>query len=130
MPSDEQQIRDVIRAWSEATWEGDLPRVLALMADDVVFLVAGQAPMRRADFAAAFEGVNGRLRIESSSEVQELVVVGDLAYCWNQLSVEMTVLATGQVVRRRGPTLTVFRKVNGAWLLARDANLLVLEAAS
>jgi uncharacterized protein (TIGR02246 family) len=131
MHNDEQQIRELIQAWADATLDADLPRLLDLMADDVVFLISGQAPMRKQDFATAFQRVIGRYRIESSGDIQEIMVGGELASCWNHLTVTMTVLATGQVIRRRGPTLTVFRKSNsGAWLLARDANLLTLADAT
>ena len=33
---------------------------------------------------------------------------------------------TGATVERAGHTLTVLRRVNGRWLLARDANLLTV----
>ena len=53
MQSDEQQIRQLVATWMTATRDGDVETVLSLMADDVVFLVTGQPPMRKADFAAA-----------------------------------------------------------------------------
>lgn len=47
-------IREVIATWMRASADGDLERVLSLMAEDAVFLVPGQAPMRgREAFAAA-----------------------------------------------------------------------------
>jgi hypothetical protein len=45
MQSDEQEIRQLVATWMEATKAGDADTVLSLMADDVVFLVAGQPPM-------------------------------------------------------------------------------------
>src|SRR2546429_5300569 len=44
---EKQKIREVIATWMRATAEGDLERVLSLMAEDVVFLLPGQAPMRK-----------------------------------------------------------------------------------
>jgi uncharacterized protein (TIGR02246 family) len=131
MNNDEQQIRELIQAWADATLNADLPRLLELMAEDVVFLVSGQAPMRKHDFVTAFQSAIGRYRIESSSYIQEIMIGGELACCWNHLTVTMTVLATGQALRRNGPTLSVFRKTNsGTWVLARDANLLTVVDAT
>ena len=42
---------------------------------------------------------------------------------WTQLSVEVTPPG-GVTVTRAGHTLSVLRKVDGRWQLARDANLL------
>jgi uncharacterized protein (TIGR02246 family) len=41
MNADEQAIRDLVASWHRATAAGDVDAVLALMADDVIFLVAG-----------------------------------------------------------------------------------------
>jgi uncharacterized protein (TIGR02246 family) len=126
MESDEQQIRGLIDKWHRATAAGDLETVLSLMADDAIFLTAGQPPMNKQAFAAAFKGFSGRVRIESKSDLKEVYAVGDLAYCWSHISVAMTTLDTREKKERAGYTLTVFRKSpNGSWDLSRDANLLV-----
>jgi hypothetical protein len=36
----------------------------------------------------------------------------------------------GKVIERAGPGLTIYRKENGQWKLARDANLLTVVNAS
>ena len=51
--SDEQAIRDLVARWLAASKAGDLDTVLSLMADDVLFMVAGQEPFGKAAFAAA-----------------------------------------------------------------------------
>lgn len=54
--NDEQAIRDLIATWHKASAAGDLTTVLKLMAEDVVFLVAGKPPMRGRDaFATGFK---------------------------------------------------------------------------
>jgi uncharacterized protein (TIGR02246 family) len=54
MDSDEQEIRRLVATWMAATKAGDIETVLGLMAEEAVFLVAGQAPMiGKASFAAA-----------------------------------------------------------------------------
>src|SRR5437588_8165577 len=48
MASDEREIRTVHSIWIDAVNAGDLARLLALVAEDVVFLTPGQAPFGRA----------------------------------------------------------------------------------
>jgi uncharacterized protein (TIGR02246 family) len=127
MTEDERAIRELVATWQRASAAGDAATVLGLMSDDVVFLVAGRPPFGREAFAAALEGLSG-YRLESSSDVREVRVSGDLGYAWTSLAVTLTPAGGGPAVRRRGHTLTVFeRGADGRWLLARDANLLTLE---
>ena len=130
MSDDEQAIRDVIATWHRATASGDLPSNLNLMAEDVVFLVAGQPPMRgREAFAAGFKEALKNAHIESSSDIQEIHVNGDWAYVWNYLVVVMTPKDGKPPQRRTGNVLSVMRKQSdGKWLMFRDANLLAEES--
>lgn len=127
--SDEQEIRDLIAIWLRLSAEGDINQILPLMNEDVVFLVAGQPPMRgREAFAASFAGWQGKFSLETECEIQEIQVSGDLAYSWTRLSVTMTPVDGGPANRRSGYTLTVLRKnADGAWQIFRDANLLAPE---
>jgi uncharacterized protein (TIGR02246 family) len=126
MADDKQLIRDLIDEWAQASLAEDLDKVLLLMDEDAVFLRAGHPPMRgRKAFAEQFQQMQGKMRIEANNDIQEIEVSGDLAYCWNELSVTITPLKGGAPMRRRGPTLTIFRKQeDGKWVLSRDANLL------
>lgn len=128
MSSDEAEIRGVIDTWMHASMAGDLETVLGLMSEDVVFLLPGQPPMRgREAFAKKFRGGPARMKLEGHSDIQELRVDGDHAYCWNQLSITITP-EEGAVVKRSGPVLTVFRReADEKWRLFRDANLLTVE---
>lgn len=120
--ADERAIRDVIEAWIAATKAGDDAKVLSLMTDDVVFLVPGQKPFGKAAFAAASKNMKG-VSFEGTSTVEEIEVHGEVAFVRSHLSMTVTPPG-GAPVRRAGYTLTIFRKqANGAWLLARDANL-------
>ena len=92
MTSDEQEIRDLVATWMSATKAGDIATVLSLMTDDVVFLVAGQQPFGKQQFAAAMKppatGAAMPL-IDGRSEIQEIQVSGDHAYMWSRLRVEV-----------------------------------------
>ena len=116
MNNDEQQIRKVIERWRDASAAGDLQTVMTLMADDAVFLRPGQPPMTKDAFAKNFRALPGK--IESKHDIREIYVSGDLAYCWSHIDLKIN------NDRRAGNVLTVFRKVQGQWVLSRDANLL------
>lgn len=126
MTADEQAVRDLVGRWHAATTAADIDTVLGLMSDDVVFLVAGQPPMRgRATFERALRGLLTTHRIDSSSDVQDVSVSGDLAYCWTALTVNITPRAGGEVAVRAGHGLSVLRRqADGRWVVVRDANLL------
>jgi len=126
MMSDEDQIRALVDTWMKATAAGDTDRVLELMDDDVVFLGPGRPLMRgREAFASAARSMEGKVRFEGVSEIQEITVVGDWAYLWNQLTVTTHPAAGGQPTRRSGPVLSVLRKKpDGRWVIYRDANML------
>jgi uncharacterized protein (TIGR02246 family) len=126
---DEQAIRELIAKWHAATIAGELDKLLGLMADDVVFLTPGHQPMSKEAFAAAFSAALQHVRIEPSGEVRELRVLADWAYCWSYLTVLITPLQAGApAVRRVGHTLTILqRQLTGAWVVARDANMLIVE---
>ncbi len=125
MQSDEEQIRGLLATWQAATRAGDIDTVLGLMTEDVVFLVPGRAPMGKDEFAALSRVPPGMTppKIDGSSDIQEIQVCGDCAFMWTRLSVVMTPPG-GEPMERAGHTLTVLRRVDGRWLLARDANLL------
>ena len=132
MHNDEQQIRELVSTWMEATKAGDIDKVLSLMADDVVFLIPGQPVMRKDGFAAAARAQTGKNAptFDGTSEIQEITVLGDWAFLWSKLTVAATPPGGGPSITRAGHTLSVLRKLNGKWVLARDANLLAPVTSS
>lgn len=126
MQTDEEQIRQLVADWLEASRAGDVGALLEMVTDDVVFLLPGQPPMRKADFVARSRAQTGPQapKIDGHSEILELQVAGDWAYMWTRLSVTIEPPG-GQPKKRAGHTLTVLHRIDGKWRLARDANLLV-----
>lgn len=126
MSTDEQAIRTLIALWHSATAQGDVDTVLGLMAEDVVFLVAGQPPMRgRGSFEQGLRKLLTQHRIESTSDIQEIEVSRNLAYCWTNLTVRVVPLAGDGTTVRTGSALSILRKLpTGSWVIVRDANLL------
>jgi uncharacterized protein (TIGR02246 family) len=149
---DKQAVRKVIANLLRASAEGDIDRILALMAEDVVLLLPGQPPMHgREAYAEAFRPTIGKVRIEGRSDIQEIHIAGDYAFCWSKLSVTITpsndepprrgtrpvssvfrkdfLARMSDLTRQRlaGPVLSVFRReLDGRWVLFRDANMLTV----
>ncbi|HYZ34756.1 MAG TPA: SgcJ/EcaC family oxidoreductase [Crenalkalicoccus sp.] len=122
MGEDERAIRDLVALWMRASQAGDLPTVLDLMTDDVVFTVAGREPFGKQAFAEAAAAMPD-LRFEGTSEIVELQVLGEWAFIRNRLRIT-AMPAGGSPVRRSGYTLTLLRRnAAGRWQVARDANL-------
>src|SRR5215468_6456238 len=125
MTDDERAIRELIRTWMAASRAGDINTVLGLMADDMIFMVPGRS-FGKAEFKAAFEGMKG-MNFDAVSDVQEVRVVGDHAWCRTHLKVSVTP-PNGNTVRRSGNTLSILRKESGKWVMIRDANMLAAES--
>jgi uncharacterized protein (TIGR02246 family) len=126
MNTDEKVIREVIGRWHDRTVAGDVEAVLELIAEDAVFLTPGHSPIEgRARFETSLRKVLTTHRIESTGNVREVVVVGDLAYCVTALTVRMTPHPSGEGHVRSGYAISIFRRgPDGTWRLSRDANLL------
>ncbi|HWE48687.1 MAG TPA: SgcJ/EcaC family oxidoreductase [Bryobacteraceae bacterium] len=127
MSADEQAIREVIATWGKASADGDLPLLLSLMSDDIVFLTPGKPPMMLKDFVGAITKMRGTHRFNSLQDIEEIKVGGDLACCRSHLTVTIVPLEeSAPVAVRSGYVLSVFHKqANGKWVLFRDANLMV-----
>ena len=119
---DERQIRKLIDAWIAASNGRNLPALMDMMTDDVVFMTPGRAPFGKAEFAADVERMKG-VAIDARAEVQEIEVSGPRAYIRNHIQVELT--SPGQAPKRMsGYAMSVLRKeADGRWRIARDANL-------
>jgi len=125
MGSDERAIRDKHTTWIDAVNAGDLARLLSLMADDVVFLNPGYEGLGRDGFSTKFSAAHQQLRICCVSELEEVVVAGEVAYTRSRDSLSVSRLAGGEENRLAGDRMTIYRKQpGGGWLLARDANVL------
>jgi uncharacterized protein (TIGR02246 family) len=127
MQNDEQEIRQLVATWMAATKASDMETVLSLMADDVVFLLPGRPPMiGKSAFAAAAQAQSkqGPVQFDGTSEIQEIKVLGEWAFMWTKLTVVVTPPGGAPPTTRAGFTLSILKKQNGKWVLARDANML------
>ncbi len=129
MTQDQLAISRLVARWHSATAAGDVDAVLGLMAEDVVYLVPGQPPMKgRGNFEKGLRILLSTHRLESTSDIQEIYVSGDLGYCWSVLNVRVTPLSGGDAMERNGSALSILRKrTDGKWEVVRDANLLAAK---
>ena len=122
MGCDERDIREVHSTWINAVNGGDLARLLTLMTDDVVFLNPGQPPFSRKEFSTNFSAAHQQVGVRCVSELEEVVVVGEVAYARSRDALSMTPFAGGEATQLAGHRITIYRKQpDGRWLLARDA---------
>ena len=128
MEPDDRAIRELHSTWIDAVNAGDLGRLLPLMADDVVFLNPGQAPVGRDSFSANFSAAHQQVLVRCTSELEEVVLVGDVAYTRSRDRLSVTPYAGGEAAQLAGHRITVYRKQpDGRWLLARELLLRYLS---
>ena len=129
MTDDARQIRELVDSWIAASKAGDLPALMDMMTDDVLFMTPGRPPFGKAEFAADSERMKG-VAIDARAEVQEIEVFGPRAYIRNHIQAELTF--PGQTPKRMsGYAMSVLRKeTDGRWRIARDANLVTRESAA
>lgn len=123
---DERQIRKLIDSWIAASNARNLPALMDMMTDDVVFMTPGRGPFGKAEFAADSQRMKS-VTIDARAQVQEIEVFGPRAYIRNHIQIELT--SPGQAPRRMsGYAMSILRKeADGRWRIARDANLVVPE---
>jgi uncharacterized protein (TIGR02246 family) len=125
MTLEEREIHAVHSTWIDAVNAGDLTRLLAFMADDVVFLNPGKAPFGRDGFSSNFLAAEQQFRISCASELEEVIVVGDFAFTRSRDTLSVTQCNGGEVTQFAGHRMTIYRRHSqGRWLLARDAHTL------
>jgi uncharacterized protein (TIGR02246 family) len=123
---DARQIRELIDSRIATSNGRDLPALLGMMTDDIVFMTPGRAPFGKAEFASDVERMKS-VAIAARVEVQEIEVSGPRAYVRNHIRVELT--SPGQAPKRMsGYAMSVLRKdADGRWRIAPDANLVAPE---
>jgi uncharacterized protein (TIGR02246 family) len=123
---DERQIRKLVDSWIAASNARNLPALMDMMTDDVVFMTPGRGPFGKAEFAADSQRMK-TVTIDARAQVQEIEVFGPRAYIRNHIQIELT--SPGQAPRRMsGYAMSILRKeADGRWRIARDANLVVPE---
>ena len=105
----------------------DLDAVVAAMTDDVVLLTAAGPPVGGRDAVRQmYSSLVGKFCIENTATSADFTVdvVGNVAVVFGRDSAKMTPLSGGPTMLVVGPAVSVFRRVDGAWKLARSLNLM------
>jgi len=126
--NDEQAIREMVDTWLEASKRHDLTTLLGLLDDDVLFIVPGQEPFGKEEFAAG-NGEMKDVRMEAAIDIKEIKVTGEWAWMRSFLKVSFTP-TEGDTTKFSGHILTILRKTaDGKWVIYRDANFVSPESA-
>lgn len=125
MGPDEQAIRAIHAGWIEAVNAGDLDRLLSLMTDDTLFITPWGEPVGRDGFPEGFSAGHGQSQIRCVSNLEEVVVAGDIAHTLARDTLSVTPKTGGETAELAGHRLTIYRKQpDGRWLLSRDIHTL------
>jgi uncharacterized protein (TIGR02246 family) len=126
----EREIRAVHSRWIDAVNAGELAYLLAAMTDDAVLFGPGQAPFGREIFSATFSAAQQKMLFRCHSDLEEVVVAGEVAYTRSRDTLSTTQRGGGKAMYFAGHRITVYRKQpDGRWLLARDAHTLAPVAS-
>lgn len=126
---DEDAIREVVSRWLRASEAHDVPTLMGLMAEDVVFQIPGEAPFGKRAFEQRAGGVTSSRMHLLNCTIEEVKVLGDWAFCRTHLNVELTPPGL-PTYRQEGHTLSIYRKGDGgSWQLTRDCSALLEKSA-
>ena len=122
---DEQQLRQMIDTWLEASKAHDVQTLLNLLADDVLFITPGKEPFGKEAFAAGNEQLPD---MEPAIDIREIEVIGDWA--WMRSFLQVSFMQPGKdPVRHSGHILTIlWKRPDGQWVIKRDANFVKPES--
>jgi uncharacterized protein (TIGR02246 family) len=124
---DKQQIRQLVHTWLDASKRGDLPTLLKLLADDVLFITPSKEPFGKEAFATANKQQMQDTQMEAAIDIKEIEVVDDWAWMRSFLRVSFTQEGKDPM-RLSGHILTILQKNSaGQWVIKRDANFVAPE---
>ena len=127
---DKQAIREMVDTWLAASKQGDVTTLLNLLADDVLFIVTGQEPFGKEEFAARHKDQMNDTKMEATIDIKEIEVVGPWAWMRSFLRVTLT-RPEEEPTKLSGHILTILQKnSNGKWVIKRDANFVTPETTS
>jgi uncharacterized protein (TIGR02246 family) len=121
MNSDEKAVASVLASYEKALNESDTDAVMKLYASDGVFMAqnfpssVGTSAVRK-----AYETVFKTIKLTVKFNIAEVVQVApEWAFARTNSAGNVTVNATGAKSAEANQELFVFRKIGGAWQIAR-----------
>ena len=118
--TDRGEIQTVLDRYEQALNASNVDAVLALYADDGVFMPSS-APTAVGieSVRAAYEYVFTTIKLNISFTVEEIVADGSIAFARTGSKGSVTILADGTTVPEENRELFVFQKDDGVWKIAR-----------
>lgn len=121
MGSDEQAIGELHLTWIDAVNTGDLVGLFNSLADDVKFLGPGETPSSRDAFSSRLSAAHEQARINCIIELQDVVLVGEVAYALSRDTLSVTPGAgEGRCGSPDNRSTVYCKRPDSRWLLARD----------
>ena len=117
--NDKKAIESSITEFISAYNAGDLEKVLAYYAEDLIKVRNGAPPETKQETAPRIAAVFEKFRTRVDVVNEEIQTSGELAFVRGRFRVTLTPKAGGdqQTIDRR--FLEIWRKVNGRWVVAR-----------
>jgi len=114
-------------ASKDAMARNDLDAVWATMTEDVVLLSASGPPIVGREAARQFyAGMVGKFVVQNTAMSADFTVdaIGNIALVVGKDSAKLTPVGGGPTMMLSGPAVSVFRREDGKWKLARSVNLM------
>ena len=122
--SDRDAILALVQQWREATTARDIPKLLAMVTEDIVFLPGTIPPVRgKAAVEELYRSAFAQYRqIEQLAAVEEVQIAGDWAFLWGTDELRLQP-ESGPLVHMKGKGLSVLkRQADGTWKFWRGIN--------
>ncbi|PYT03613.1 MAG: hypothetical protein DMF60_17810 [Acidobacteria bacterium] len=121
------EIEAFVAASQSVLARKDFDAAVSMMTDDVVLLTSTGAPVvGRESVRHLYAGMFGKFSVQhaASSADFSVEVLGDVALVSGNDSAIATPIDGGPPIALRGPAVSVFRRMDGTWKLARSLNLM------
>jgi len=120
-----EAIRQLTTEWTAATAFQDIPKLLSLLTDDVIFLPRGAPPIRgKRAVEAMYTMFFGQFsKVHQTAVIDEIQISGDWAFSWGTDTMTLVPAAGGDAIVLTGHGLSVLRRDrDGVWKFARGIN--------
>ena len=125
-----QILENLIAAWKNASDSRDLQKLLALMAEDAVFLAPGAPPIcGKEAVESMFRTVWQRVQRHTQNFViREAWISGDTLIAWGEDSAAMFTQDASEPIRYAGHGMMILKQEADGWKFARGINnMMVLK---
>ena len=118
--NDHDQIRQLLDTYERSLNTGDAKLAASLYTADAVFMPTTLPTATGADMHRAYEQIFAAIGLEVTFTIDELVVAGaDTAYALTRSNGTQLNRATGERTAEANREIFIFRRIEGAWKIAR-----------